>query len=31
VKFLGRLHVSKGAGSDTRPTSPGEHAKLHEH
>lgn len=31
VKFLGRLHVSKGAGSDTRPTTPDEHAKLHEH
>ncbi len=31
VKFLGRLFVSKGPGSDTRPTSPAEHAKLHEH
>ena len=31
VKFLGRLFVSKGPGSDTRPTNPEEHSKLHEH
>lgn len=31
VKYLGRLYVSKGAGSDTRPTSRQEHEKLHRH
>lgn len=31
VKFLGRLHVTKGRGSDTRPTNPQEHEKLHRH
>jgi len=31
VKFLGRLRVTRGAGDDTRPTNPQEHAELHEH
>lgn len=31
VKFLGRLYVTKGAGSDTRPTTAQEHDKLHRH
>ncbi len=31
VKYLGCLRVTRGSGDDTRPTSPTEHAKLHEH
>ena len=31
VKYLGRLRVTKGAGTDTRPQSAREHAALHTH